>query len=138
MAAAFDEMSRARSCDSSGSEHSADLSDLINSFIEREIREQRSDGDDDSDQDRNESEIDDDEPESNSQDFELRDSLRKLFDHDDGVRRSILAAVEKALEAAGDQNSPGFKRRLMALLRSNGLDAGEFTSLLYSRHYRIY
>lgn len=129
VAAAFDEMSRVRSCESSGSEHSADLSDLVNSFFEREIREQRT-SEEDGDQDRNGNEIDDDESESNSPDFEFQDSLRKLFDREnDCVKRSIRAEVEKALEVVGDRNSsPEFKRRLMAQLRSNGFDAGE---LLY-------
>ncbi|XP_057765003.1 uncharacterized protein LOC130985856 [Salvia miltiorrhiza] len=124
VAAAFDEMSRDRSFESSGSEHSADLSDLVNSFFEREIREQGIGGD--ADPDGNEIEIDDDESESNSQDSQFHDSLRKLFDRQDGgVRRRISAAVEKALEAVGDKDSsPEFKRRLMARLRSSGFDAG--------------
>lgn len=126
VAAAFDEMSRVRSFESSGSEHSADLSDLVNSFFEREIREQSSgDGDD---QDRNINEIElEDESETNSQDLEIEDSLRTLFDrNDDNVKTSISDAVENALEVVGDPNSPEFKRRLMARLRSTGLDAGEF------------
>lgn len=131
MAAAFDEMSRDRSFESSGSEHSADLSDLVNSFFEREIREQGSDGD--GDRDGNESGIDDDESESNSQDSGFHDSLTKLFDcRDDGIRSSISAAVEKALEVIGDKDSsPEFKRRLMAQLRSTGFDAGEFLHCLF-------
>lgn len=129
VAAAFDEMSRVRSFESSGSEHSADLSDLVNSFFEREIREQRSGEDDDHDQDRtgNEIELEDESETSNSRDLELEDSLRKLFDRDDdGVKTSISDAVENALEVVGDPSSPEFKRRLMARLRSTGLDAGEF------------
>ena len=129
VAAAFDEMSRDRSFESSGSEHSADLSDLVNSFFEREIREQRiivgGDGDGDGGGD---DEIgideDDDESGSNSHDSRIHDSLRKIFDLGDG--RSISTAVEKALEVVGDNDSsPEFKRRLMARLRSSGFDAGE-------------
>ncbi|KAG6412214.1 hypothetical protein SASPL_124885 [Salvia splendens] len=59
MAAAFDEMSRDRSFESGSSQHSADLSDLVNSFFEREIREQRIGGD--GDRNGNPVEIDDDE-----------------------------------------------------------------------------
>ncbi|KAH6777287.1 hypothetical protein C2S52_007282 [Perilla frutescens var. hirtella] len=103
VADAFDEMSKAGSCESesSGSEHSADLSDLVNSFFEREIREQRTD-------------------------FQVQDCLRKLFYRDDDtVKSSISAAVEKALKEVGDKNSlPEFKRRLMSRLRSSGFDAG--------------
>ncbi|KAG6418990.1 hypothetical protein SASPL_121198 [Salvia splendens] len=124
VAAAFDEMSRDRSFESSGSEHSADLSDLVNSFFEREIREQRiivgGDGDGGGD---DEIEIDEDESGSNSQDSRIHDSLRKIFDLGDG--RSISIAVEKALEVVGDNDSSlEFKRRLMARLRSSGFDAG--------------
>ncbi|KAL1537278.1 hypothetical protein AAHA92_29810 [Salvia divinorum] len=124
VAAAFDEMSRDRSFESSGSEHSADLSDLVNSFFEREIREQRIGGD--GDRDGNQVEIDDDEFESNSQDSGFHDCLSKLFDRDDdGVGRSISTAVEEALEVIGGRDSsPEFNRRLMARLRSSGFDAG--------------
>ncbi|KAI3456527.1 hypothetical protein Pfo_013190 [Paulownia fortunei] len=124
VAAAFDEMARVRSCESSGSEHSADLSDLVNSFFEREIREQTTSEEVDQDIDGNEI---NDESETNSPDSEFQDSLKKLFDREnDGVKRSIHAEVEKELEeAVGDKNSsPDFKRRLMVRLRSRGFDAG--------------
>ncbi|KAL7088571.1 hypothetical protein ACP275_13G135600 [Erythranthe tilingii] len=133
MAAAFDEMARVRSYESSGSEHSsADLSDLVNSFLEREIREQiRTTDDDVIDRGEIGNQVDDgdESDQNNSQDFELEDSLKKLFNRDqnDAVRSSIHAQVEKALaEVAGGDNysSPDFKRRLMARLRSGGLDAG--------------
>ncbi|KAL1560043.1 hypothetical protein AAHA92_10309 [Salvia divinorum] len=123
VAAAFDEMSRDRSFESSGSEHSADLSDLVNSFFEREIREQRIGGDGDDHEIEIEIDEDDDESGSNSQDSRFHDSLRKIFHLGDG--RSISSAVEKALEVVGDNDSsPEFKRRLMARLRSSGFDAG--------------
>ncbi|KAG6392375.1 hypothetical protein SASPL_146592 [Salvia splendens] len=123
MAAAFDEMSRDRSFESSGSEHSADLSDLVNSFFEREIREQRIGRD--GNRNGNQVEIDDDEFESNSQDSGFHDCLSKLFDRDDDVGRSIYTEVEKALEFVGGENlSAEFNRRLMARLRSSGFDAG--------------
>ncbi|CAA0826489.1 Protein of unknown function (DUF506 [Striga hermonthica] len=41
VAAAFHEMSRIQSWESSGSEHSADLSDLVNSFLEREFSDRK-------------------------------------------------------------------------------------------------
>ncbi|KAG8385806.1 hypothetical protein BUALT_Bualt03G0083600 [Buddleja alternifolia] len=127
-AAAFDEVVRVRSCESSGSEHSAaDLSDLVNSFLEREINEERRSTEEiDLDIDA-ESEINDESEGNNSADFELQDSLKNLFDRkNDGVKRSIHAEVEKALrEEIGDKNSsPEFNRRLMARLRNRGFDAG--------------
>ncbi|XP_051135868.1 uncharacterized protein LOC127254680 [Andrographis paniculata] len=121
-AAEFDELSRVRPCQSSGSEHSADLSDLVNSFLEEEIGEQR----------RNEGvAIDDDgDLESNSE-IESRASLEILFDcENDAVRRGVRAAVESEyiqLVAGGgnsSSSSPDFKRRLMHRLRSRGIDAG--------------
>lgn len=141
VAAAFDEISRFRSCDeSSGSEHSADLSDLVNSFFEREIGEQRSS--EEHDQDGNGNDFDDDESDlSNSPDFELQDSVRNLFegDRDDDVKRGIYTEVEKAVEGAGgdETSSPEFKRRLMARLRSSGFDAGEFLSNLIDINEKI-
>ncbi|KAL0443001.1 UNVERIFIED_CONTAM: hypothetical protein Slati_2022800 [Sesamum latifolium] len=128
-AAAFDEAARVRSWESSGSEHSADLSHLVNSFLESEIMREEKTSDqavDDQDVDRG-SEIDDDQSENNSPDFELQDLLKKLFDReDDRVKRSIHAEVEKAMgELTGDEKlSTDFKRRLMARLRSRGFDAG--------------
>ncbi|KAK4398873.1 hypothetical protein Sango_1362800 [Sesamum angolense] len=128
-AAAFDQAARVRSWESSGSEHSADLSHLVNSFLESEIMREEKTSDqavDDQDVDGG-SEIVDDQSEENSPDFELQDLLKKLFDREeDGVKRSIHAEVEKAVgELAGDEKlSTDFKRRLMARLRSRGFDAG--------------
>ncbi|PIN21339.1 hypothetical protein CDL12_05975 [Handroanthus impetiginosus] len=124
VAAAFDEVARVTSCESSGSEHTADLSDLVNSFFEREIREQRG-GDQETD---DWSEINDD-SESNTQDFEFeyKEPLKKLFDRgNEAVERSIKAEVETALAevAGGENSSPDFKRRVMTQLRSRGFDAG--------------
>ncbi|PIN21303.1 hypothetical protein CDL12_05997 [Handroanthus impetiginosus] len=131
VAAAFNEVARVRSCDSSGSEHSADLSsvdlsDMVNSFLEREIREQRRI------EDVDQNEIDDDDDEwgiSNSEEFESRDCLKNLFDfQNDTVKRSIHAEVENAYRELTDgdcsPSSPDFKRQLMARLRSGGFDAG--------------
>ncbi|XP_073054002.1 uncharacterized protein [Primulina eburnea] len=132
VAAAFDEVVRAvRSCESSGSEHSADLSDMVNSFLEREIMEYgESEEVKDQEEEGGEEMVDGDESETNSPDSELEDSLKNLlFDHenDDGdVKRRILAEVEAAIGELGGNgsSSPDFKRRVMARLRSGGFDAG--------------
>ncbi|XP_075524293.1 uncharacterized protein LOC142556697 [Primulina tabacum] len=132
IAAAFDEVVRAgRSCESSGSEHSADLSDMVNSYLEREIMEYgESEEVKDQEEEGGEEMVDDDESETNSPDSELEDSLKNLlFDHenDDGdVKRRILAEVEAAIGELGGNgsSSPDFKRRVMVRLRSRGFDAG--------------
>ncbi|PIN00767.1 hypothetical protein CDL12_26727 [Handroanthus impetiginosus] len=102
----------------------ADLSDLVNSFFEREFREKKGRDLDVDDW----SEIND-ESESNSPDFEFKykEPLNKLFDRENGpVERSIQEEVEIALGevADGKNSSPDFKRRLMTWLRSRGFDAG--------------
>ncbi|KAL8046014.1 hypothetical protein ABFX02_08G151300 [Erythranthe guttata] len=123
-AAAFDGAAKARSWESSGSEHSAaDLSDLVNSFLERESREERESED---------QFVDDEDTDENEVDFESRDLLKDLLDcGNDAVRGSIHAAVEKAYRevvsggaGSNSSSSPDFKRRLMARLRSRGFDAG--------------
>ncbi|KAH6795889.1 hypothetical protein C2S51_036875 [Perilla frutescens var. frutescens] len=124
VAAAFDEIPRVKSCDSSGSEHSADLSDLVNSFLERGTREERR-GEDEFVDDGDDFDVDgDDEMGSN---FESLDVLKSLFSYEnDAVKRSIQEEVEKAHGEAGGcrSSSPEFKRRLMARLRNRGFDAG--------------
>ncbi|KAL3614957.1 hypothetical protein CASFOL_040618 [Castilleja foliolosa] len=116
-AADFGDFSRIS--DGSDDESSANLSDLVNSFLEREIREQRNGDDRDEDSNSNH------EMESN---FESRELLEVLFcGENDDVRRRIHSEVEKACrEINGRSNSspPDFKRRLMARLRSGGFDAG--------------
>ncbi|KAG8365364.1 hypothetical protein BUALT_Bualt18G0097000 [Buddleja alternifolia] len=126
VAAAFDEVVKVRSCESSGIEHSANLSRLVKSFLEREIVEEReSEKVDDQDRDSN-----DDESEifKSADHFEIQDSLKRLFDlENDAVRRNIRAEVEKALGEVrgGDESlSPEFKQRLVAQLRDRGFDAG--------------
>ncbi|KAL6567535.1 hypothetical protein OROGR_001203 [Orobanche gracilis] len=135
VAAAFEEMARVCSCESSGSEHSEDLSDLVNSFFEREIRDLKA----------NDEEVDDladvagvhdeiiEDGETDCQisnsphQIELRDSLKRLIDSEsDAARKSIRVEAEAALEeVSGEEDSPQeFKRRLMARLRSRGFDAG--------------
>ncbi|XP_059317744.1 uncharacterized protein LOC132068238 [Lycium ferocissimum] len=125
VAEAFDEVAKARFCESSGSEHSpmesvTDLYGLVNSFIER----------------GNEEEIiidnDGEELEENGlsvncfDDLENKDKLRKLLGYeesDDDVKRNIKTAVENAWVEIGDSTAD-FKRRLMTQLRDRGFDAG--------------
>ncbi|KAK6133211.1 hypothetical protein DH2020_033047 [Rehmannia glutinosa] len=114
-----------RSCESSGEENCADLSDLVNSFLEREIGEQRNSVD--RDKDGNVFDDEDEEIESKSTEFESRDLLNNLFDSEnDAVKRRIHAEVEKAHRevGGGKSSSPEFKRRLVARLRNRGFDAG--------------
>ncbi|MFS8025911.1 hypothetical protein Hanom_Chr16g01480721 [Helianthus anomalus] len=126
MAEAFEVATKVRDCDSSGSEHSPetmmDLSDMVNSFIEngngvvniafdmQVDDESSSDGRDDNME-------------------EMKESLRRLFENGDDVRRNLISKVEKANNDVVEDNrsssqSLGFKRRLMACLRDRGLDAG--------------
>ncbi|KAK6133248.1 hypothetical protein DH2020_033009 [Rehmannia glutinosa] len=123
IAAVFDEASR--SSESGGEENCADLSDLVNSFLEREIGEQRNSVD--RDKDGNVFDDEDEEIESKSTEFESRDLLNNLFDSEnDAVKRRIHAEVEKAHRevGGGKSSSPDFKRRLVARLRNRGFDAG--------------
>lgn len=119
-AAAFDEAAKVRSWESSGSEHSsADLSDLVNSFLERETEDvvDHQDKHDDNELDS-----------TNSPDLESRDLLNNLsHGGNDVVRASIHAEVEKA-RSEGSSSPPDFKRRLTTLLRNRGFDAGESLS----------
>ncbi|KAL6281954.1 hypothetical protein ACE6H2_012883 [Prunus campanulata] len=133
VAAAFDEVARARLCESSGSEHSAaaesfsDLSALVNSFIERgDFR-----GEGDALEDKNNKEqLMDEESEGYWSDSETKNTLQSLLDKsdeddDDDVKQRIFAEVEVAVGGAiADRSSPGFKRKLMAHLREKGFDAG--------------
>ncbi|XP_062088240.1 uncharacterized protein LOC133794828 [Humulus lupulus] len=131
VAAAFDEqVSRVRLCESSGSEHSpagssTDLSNLVNSFIEREAW--NGDGDD---QEIHEQKHEVSDVDSWSDESERKDMLKNLlFDNDDGddgdVKRKIYAEAEAAYEMASDNGDfQGFKRHLMTHLREKGLDAG--------------
>ncbi|KAG5561290.1 hypothetical protein RHGRI_004351 [Rhododendron griersonianum] len=142
VAEAFDGVSRARLCESSGSEHSPenyslDLSDLVESFFEREGREEGENGDD------NGSEVDslenetkqgecDDHEENDQSEWESKELLLRglLFGggdqgDDDQVKESIRAEVERASRVVGDgPERPGFKRRVMTRLRERGFDAG--------------
>ncbi|XP_010252609.1 PREDICTED: uncharacterized protein LOC104594140 [Nelumbo nucifera] len=124
VAAAFDDLARARLCDSSGSEHSAensaDLSDLIDSFMETD---DRVDGEEDEEQ------AHENEKSGFQSDTETKDILQGLLgcdssDGDEQVKRTIRKEVELACRVLGTRPSEGFKRQLMCRLRERGLDAG--------------
>ena len=127
VAEAFQDVSWARHGESSGSEHSpesfTDLSDLVNSFIERDGGALDRDHDKevvDHEKEQNHAES------SDCSDSETKDMLQNLFGcDDDGDRDEIRAATELASKGLiGDRSSPGFKRQLMARLRDTGFDAG--------------
>lgn len=134
VAAAFDEVVRARPCDSWESESStelsdADLSDLVNSFLEEErvgVEEEMVE-DEGGDVER---ETDGDligRRESYCSDSETKEALRSLLGDeasDDAVEK-IRAETELACRHIGSgSSSKGFKRRLMNRLRERGFDAG--------------
>ncbi|KAJ0836443.1 hypothetical protein HanRHA438_Chr16g0767041 [Helianthus annuus] len=58
----------------------------------------------------------------------MKESLRRLIENGDDVKRNLISNVEKASRDVVEDNSPsqslGFIRRLMACLRDRGLDAG--------------
>ncbi|KAL6538589.1 hypothetical protein OROGR_012577 [Orobanche gracilis] len=121
VAAAFDTSWRVS--DGGDEENSADLSDLVNSFLERETREQIDSDDGDERWNWNNT-FDDDVMENN---FESRDLLNNLFNgENDAVRGRIHLEVENACReiSGGKSSSPDFKRRLLDRLRSRGFDAG--------------
>ena len=125
-AAAFDVVAaRTRPpCDSSsGSDHfpeeTQDLWDLIESFIDREVKvlsgevppgeenDDKSDADDDDDED-------------------VKERLREILENHGGggERRRIIDEVVNASELVGE------KRYLMAYLRKKGFDAGRYTNAI--------
>ncbi|XP_030490417.2 uncharacterized protein LOC115706815 [Cannabis sativa] len=133
VAAAFDEqVSRVRICESSGSEHSpaesfTDLSNLVNSFIEKEAWS----GDHGCEFDQeiiNQHEGSD--VDSWSDELERKDMLKNLLfgvndDEDCDLKQRIYAEAEIVYEMASDNGDfQGFKRRLMTHLREKGFDAG--------------
>ncbi|KAJ7946370.1 DUF506 family protein [Quillaja saponaria] len=136
VAAAFDaDVARVRLCESSGSEHSpessTDLSNLVESFMEKNYREEVVE-----DVGVNNHEEDSVERYGCSE-SEKKEKLQNLFglvsnvndendeDEDErSVKEKIRAEIEIAYGILGDRSSPGFKRRLMTRLREKGLDAG--------------
>ncbi|OVA10059.1 Protein of unknown function DUF506 [Macleaya cordata] len=138
VAAAFDEVARARICESSGSEHSADddstdLSDLIESFMERDDDDEVEGGDHRNEGKKREKVKNGSDSENYWSDSETKEMLQGLlgFDHglkevDSDIKRRIRAETELACGFIGSSSSSeeGFKRRLMSRLRDRGLDAG--------------
>lgn len=129
--AAFDDVARARLCQSSGSEHSAvesnsvtDLSDLVDSFLQ-------TDGNDDVRYKEKEGPEDRDSVESegyNCMELESKEILMSLISDQDTVsqaKQMIHKEMEKAYRILGNSLSEGFKRRAMSWLRQRGFDAGE-------------
>ncbi|KAI8007113.1 hypothetical protein LOK49_LG07G02686 [Camellia lanceoleosa] len=124
--AAFDDLARALLFKSSGSEHSAvaeeersvDLSELVESFLERDCRVGE--------------ECDEEERSRKEEEVETKKVLMSLVGggegaeeaEDGGVRRMILTEAEEAWRRLGSGSPEGFKRSVMGLLRQRGLDAG--------------
>ncbi|CAN1357527.1 hypothetical protein LINPERPRIM_LOCUS44219 [Linum perenne] len=126
LAIAFDEAAMAislqRPCESSGSEHftvdsSADLSDLVNSFLEQDFKFDQQKGDDDGDGDDSFDAV------GIYRDGESVSALAELINYDED-REMIRAEVERALAVIGIDEGFNFKRRLMSHLRGAGFDAG--------------
>ncbi|KAI7999481.1 hypothetical protein LOK49_LG09G00126 [Camellia lanceoleosa] len=102
VAEAFDEVARARLCESSGSEYSppetaVDLSDLVKSFMERESgggERENEEGDGENGFER----------ESYCCDSELKESLIGLLgcDDDDELKRNIGVEIEEAYRVVGN------------------------------------
>jgi hypothetical protein len=124
LAAAFEsnEVARVRLCESSGSEHSADLSDLVKSFMEKNSVRAVLEEEDGVVHDKEDC------------DFELNDYSEKkeilqeiFYAADDEVKEKIRREAEFAIQlVAGDKTSPGFKRLVMSRLRERGFDAGNY------------
>ncbi|CAL5199573.1 unnamed protein product [Lathyrus oleraceus] len=122
LAAAFesDEVKRVRLCESSGSEHSTDLSDLVKSFMEKNSVKEDS------------VVHENDDGEFEWYDYsEKKKILQEIFgdDDDDNVKEKIRREVEVAIQLvaedkAEDKSSRGFKRLVMSRLRESGFDAG--------------
>ncbi|XWS19337.1 hypothetical protein CRYUN_Cryun31cG0006600 [Craigia yunnanensis] len=124
IAVAFNEATKAPMwhCQSSDSEHSpedsTDLSDLVNSFLERdsEIHQEEEEEQDDSDCYWSES--------------DTKHMLQSLLSNvHDGNQEDVKQKIRKDTELAcpliiGDRFSEGFKRQLMSHLRDKGFDAG--------------
>ncbi|KAL6200901.1 hypothetical protein ACLB2K_024616 [Fragaria x ananassa] len=132
VAAAFDEGARVRLCESSGSEHSgaaesvADLSDLVQSFIERGnySGDSRDDGEE---IERDSLETDEEVEGGYRSDSETKNTLQQLLHTNgggDNVKENIVAEVEHACGVIGDRLDREFKRKLTTHLRHKGFDAG--------------
>jgi hypothetical protein len=128
LAAAFEsnEVARVRLCESSGSEHSpensADLSDLVKSFMEKNSVRAVLEEEDGVVHDKEDCDFE-------SNDYsEKKEILQEIFyAADDEVEEKIRREAEFAIQlVAGDKTSPGFKRLVMSRLRERGFDAGNY------------
>ncbi|XP_059664648.1 uncharacterized protein LOC132310494 [Cornus florida] len=128
----FDGVARVRLCENSGSEHSAaeslsaDLSELVDSFLERE-RDERVEEVERMEKKTLEEERGGSEWKSNSETKEILMGLISgggAGDGDGCVQQRIRTETEIAWRSVGSGSSEGFKRRVMSLLRQRGLDAG--------------
>ncbi|KAA8524772.1 hypothetical protein F0562_011195 [Nyssa sinensis] len=124
--AAFDEIARARLCESSGSEHSAadnseELSELLDSFFETDDRVE-----DEEEKKKREEEKSCSESESYCTELETKEALISLTGggEDGRMKQMICAETELACRSMGSGSSEGFKRRVMSWLRQRGFDAG--------------
>lgn len=132
MAAAFDEAvaraAGARLCESSGSEHTpaADLSDLVNSFLEKEYEIVEYGEEDEKEMDRDDTDFSESKTKDKLEDLlGLKKNVSDGGYEDEEVKRRIIDAVELACRTIGDgKASPDVKRRLMSSLRDAGFDAG--------------
>lgn len=119
----FDEVARARLCDSSGSDHSeqddsAELFDPVEcSALQRDMMELVRD-----DQEEMSGGFDSEDSWSDSL---TKQMLRGLIDGGDGVKRKIRDELEVECRSSENCRSEGLKRRLMTLLRRRGFDAGK-------------
>lgn len=106
-------------CDnSSGSDHSPDLSDMVASFMEREgqiiLPEEQETSSDDNDLE------------------DVKERLRKLLEglsNGEERMRIVAATTEVARTFVGDISSP--KRQLVAFLRNKGFDAGIYDLIIF-------
>jgi hypothetical protein len=127
LAAAFesDEVARVILCESSGSEHSpessTDLSDPVNSFMEKSsVRAVLGEEDAAVLHDKENCDFE-------WYDYsEKKEILKEIFyAGNDEVKEKLRREVELAIQlVAGDKSSPGYKRLIMSSLRERGFDAG--------------
>ncbi|XP_057505973.1 uncharacterized protein LOC130789263 [Actinidia eriantha] len=133
LSAAFEEVARTRLCESSGSEHSAaeeekekseDLSELVDSFLERESGgEGEWCEESESEEERGSCY----ESKRYGAGLERKKLLLSLIGGEDegGERRRIWEEVESAWRSLGSGSTEEeFKRRVMSWLRHKGFDAG--------------
>ncbi|XP_077239979.1 uncharacterized protein LOC143880888 [Tasmannia lanceolata] len=120
--APFDQMARARLCESSGSDHSAgnspELGDLVDLFME----EGEEDYEEKKEIEGRRAELEDEFVDSDTKG--MLESLLGVVPDDDFFRRRISDETEMACLSIGTERGEGFKRRLMIQLRERGLDAG--------------